>query len=366
MNRKFTVIVLVYMLLVSQAFAAPVIENTVGFKIIYNSSSPPRYVFGVNVKDAQDVDQIATFKLYKSNSQNLINTFEIDGNATLACNDSYVDLVIDYDDSDLNIMTRNLSISPLNATVSDIIIDDTVTPDIPGFYIYRAYKVEFPGNFKFKNIDLKINYDDLSFDNENNIVLKRCGNYDLATDTCLESWTDVSITVSISGKYVLATIPGFSVYGLGEPEESGSTTTTTTTSSETATTTQTTQQQSSSSGGSSGGSSGSGGGYIPPSTSSSSSSPSSTSTTVKIITPTTTTTSSTTVTKSNSPIGMSTFVQQNSVYLAIPIIAVAGFLVWKFYLTNKAATAPKFYRVRRSLPKKKRSSSYSETKLFLG
>jgi hypothetical protein len=360
MNRKLVLITTtVYLLFVSLALAdSGLIETNISFKIGNGNSSSPKYQFNLNLTDLEGIDQAASIKLYKPSSKNLINTFEVTGNATLSCDDALVDFEIDFEDSDLNILAKNLTVVPLTATTSNVIIEH-VDPDVPDFMMYRAYKIELPGSFKFKNVDLKIKYGDLPVDNENNLVLKRCGNFDVNAGTCLENWTDVNETINTTGKYVVATLSGFSVYGIGESENTETTTTTTTTpTTSTTSTTQAAQQQSGSSGSQS----------VYTSTTSSSRSSSTTTTTptttsVKIITSTTSTTSSANTTKSDSFTGMSASIQQNSIYLVIPVLAVVAFLAWRFYSNRKQTAAPKFYRLSSRSPKRTRDYSRNETKL---
>jgi hypothetical protein len=295
-----------------------------------------------------------------------MNSSEVDGVATLMTNDAYIDLEIDFDDFNIRMLTRNLSVSVLDKKTSNIVME-SVMPEISGFMPYRSYKVEFPTSFNFKNIELKMKYGDLPVDSESDLVLKKCSNYDMNTETCLGSWTDVSKTIDTTNKQIVATITSFSVYALGENEEGSSTsTTTTTTTSPTTTTTQSSQQQSSSSGSSSSGPSG--GGAPPQSSSSTTSTTGSknltTTTTAKIIT--SNSSSTTTTANSNYLTSMSTSLQQNSTYLAVPAVAAAGFLFWRFYLTKKQISAPKFYKVGKRKPSKRTSHSYNETRLVLG
>ena len=377
MNRKLVLIPIIYLFFVSSALAAGFFENDVPFRIgVSDNTAQPKYQFKFNLTDLEGVDQIANIKMYKANTQNIINSFEVNGNITTSCNDSPIDLEINFDDSNLNILTRNLSVAVLNATTSNLILD-IVTPEISDLMVYRAYEVHLPANFNFKNIDLKIKYGDLPVDDETKIVLKRCGNFDLNTSLCLENWTDVNKNIDTTNKQIFATITSFSVYALGEYQdnETPTTTTTTTSTSTTTPTTATPTTTTTPSGGTTGTTGGGDGGTTgsntrtTTTTSSTSTTSPTTTTTLTIITaaPTNTTTqTNTTAKQSDYFTGMSTFIQQNSVYFAIPIVAVAGFLLWKFYLSKRKATAPRFYKVSGRLPKKNKSYSRKETRLVLG
>jgi len=336
-----------------------------------DTQSPgPNYLVNLTAEDEDGNEQILNISVYKTDTEDLINRYSIDGNVSFPLNDSKIDMDIDYDESNLQIKLKGLNVSNLNGKNSKVIVNDVMIgdfPDISTTYVLVAYKVELPSDFNFTQIVLKIKYSHLPVTDENNLLLYKCSNYNLTSDTCVSGWIPVNATIDKNNHLVTATINGFSVYGLGEKENNSSTTTTTTTSSTTSTTTTTSTSQPPSTGGSS-----SGGVYIPPASSATTTTTRSTTTTSQPKTTTTTSQSTTTTQTKTTTIsqyftGMATFLKSNSYTIAIPIVIAAGLVAGWIIFKNKTTTSHKssYFKPQRYQGKNKKKYSYDETRLVL-
>jgi hypothetical protein len=365
---------MLYLLLISSVVAFPVWEARQRFGIDFGSKSSGngKYQLKFIVIDSDGEDQILNLTMYKNGK--VINTMEVIGNGSMASDNSTVDLELGFNDSDLKVLIKNLNLEKINSTESNIIVDDAL-PDVSGIDVYSAYKVELPSNFSYTNIELKIKYKDLPVENELNLVLIKCSNYNMTSETCIGDWVNVPFSLDTTNGIVIATINSFSVYALGE--NTATTTTTTTSSTTTTPTTTTTQTESPGTTGSSGSGDGGGGGggsYNP--TTSSTSTTSTTTPTTTTTRPTIITTTPTTKTSTASPTtttttelmftGFTTYLASNIYIVLIPIAVAAGFLVWKYWL-KKPSKAKTYYLVRKSGVRKsgkQRNRSY-ETRLIL-
>lgn len=350
--------------LISNVIAFPVWEARQKFGIDFGNldSTSGRYHLKIRALDLEGEDQLLNFSMYKNGK--MLNTMEIDGNGTMISDNSTVDLEFDYDDYNFIVFIRNLDLVRINSTESNITVGDAL-PDIDGIDVYTAYKVELPSNFNFTNIDLEIKYKDLPVEYESNLVLKKCSNYNMTSQTCIGNWQNVPFGLNTGNKTVIATINGFSVYALGE-NTTAPPTTTTIQPTTTVQPTTTTQPQSSGGSGDSGGSSG--GSYTPPTTTIR---PTTTTTTVPPTTAVSSTTTSnvtqntTTTTQTANPFtGFASYISSN-VFIVSVVIATAmvGVFVWKYWL-NKPLQMKISYP-RGKIKKQKRNHSYGETRLVL-
>ena len=315
---------------------------------------PPQKNITVNVTNG-NIPRSVSIYLYTPGTSNLLNSANITGLGMVAYTNSTSDFKLEHD-SKLSILLKNLNLDGITSTGN--IILDSVSPTIPNVTLKRAYKISVPSSFSFTGITLTIKYSDLSV-NENSLNLYRCGNYNLVTNTCNDTWIPKSMT-KVNG-FVIADLDSFSAYAIGESQ-----TTTTTTTIPGATTT--TVYSGGSSDGSGGGGGGGGGG---------SSGGSPTTTTIKTTTtlaPTTTTVPTTTTTQTNETVqqtqespsiltGLATFVAGNPLLIGLPAAAATGiFLSWKFYFKSNSGM-PSFNRRPQKINFKKRKSK--ETKLIL-
>lgn len=204
------------------------------FLFIASNAFAVTYNVNLDIRDEQDYEQMLNITIYKpGTNQMIVNEFTYD-NVSFLLNDSKVDLEMDYDDSYLDVLIQDLSISNMN---EKIIVNDAF-PIIEGYNVLKGYVVQLPNAFSFSNIILKINYEDSYVIDESKIQLFKCSSFDFDSLNCSGSWTQVSMTKDTDKKIVVANLKSLSVYALVEPEEAEPEETTTTTPSATTITTQ--------------------------------------------------------------------------------------------------------------------------------
>ena len=218
--------------------------------------------FQLNITHDNGQSSHANIFILDNQTNGVLNNSFIDGIGYVSANSQKVNLLMDFDDYDVNITFKNLDMNYLNSTTADFFIDDA-NPSIDGIIIYKAFHVRLPSKFLYNTIELKISYDGFNLLNESNLVIYKCSNYDIQADECNGDWIKYTPSRNSANKFVSLEVSGFSTYALGESDGSGSTTTSTTTTTNTTSTTTTapattTISQSNSGGGGSGGGSSNG------------------------------------------------------------------------------------------------------------
>jgi len=295
--------------------------------------------FGLNLTDDDGNENSADFYIYSAGTANVLGSGSISGLDRMIFTPSVskTDFELRYDDSRMMFLLKNLDITKLNGNLKIIIHKKDIDPDISGINVLRSYHVELPSQFSYSSLILKLKYDSSEVDNENALVVYRCGSFSSNTNSCNVNWIIMpNITIDKNNNIVSLTLSSFSVYMLAE--QGGNTTTTTTvpsntTTTSTATTSTTTTSSTTTtiiSSGSDGGSSGSSG----------------TTTTVQesttvlstieeqsdTIDANTTSTDVTQLQSTNPTTGFASLIEQNKLIIASPFIALvaAGVLYYSF------------------------------------
>jgi hypothetical protein len=175
--------------------------------------------FQLNITNGAGSNRQLIVTLLSAGTADVINTTTIDGYGSVSSLENVVDFKFEYDNSNLNVIVKNLNLTNLNSKVSSIIVDKP-TPTIPNTSVYKAYKVELPSYFVYSSILLAVNYNGVTVNNENNLRFYKCSSFDTTTNTCSENWMEItSVTRNTTSKTISTEINSFSVYVLGEPAQ---------------------------------------------------------------------------------------------------------------------------------------------------
>ena len=183
-------------------------------------------------------------KVFDPKSGHLLKEISVEGSGTIPVNKSVIDMEITHDDGNLDITIHHLNASILS-TQKEILIKP-VSPHMSSINVLRAYRVELPSDLPFETITLKIKYSDKVSDTSNVFVYK-CSNYDEATQQCNEAW--IKLVPSFENGYARVEISSFSVYALGENQETTTTTLQSSSSSSSSGTSSTSSEEETTSGG---------------------------------------------------------------------------------------------------------------------
>ena len=376
----------------SLAVAQNVIENPFDVTVIIGgggSTTTTTIPANITIDNPANINFNIVARTYNGQSQNVIvtlydhvghdflNTSQFTGLGYLFSPSSIIDFELSYDNRNLDMMVNNFNITNMDGLSPQITIQK-VNTQIPGFNIYRAYKVELPTNFNYNDILLKIKLADVSGVNYGNITVYRCVNYDMVNNNCPSGWENVNPTIStdLANQLISFDINHFSVYVIGNYGNASSTTTTTTVPSGSTTTTvpitttttiqaTTTTVKSSSGGGPSGGDGNLGGGFnLPPLDISTT-----TTTTETGITASSNSTTSTTNKNQSALTGMFTNIS-NTNYLIAGIVIIAsagilGFYIYQKYSTSSMWHSKSFFNPRKQSKSSRSRKRWGETSLSL-
>ena len=199
--------------------------------------------FILNLTDDDENENSADFYMYSVGTSNVLGSGTISGPDRIIFTPaiSKTDFELRHDDSRMMFVIKNLDVTKLSGNVKVIIDKKDIDPDITGVNTLRSYHVELPSQFSYSSIVLKLKYDSDEVDDENKIVVYRCGSFNPQTNLCNVNWTVMpNVTIDKTNNIVSLTLSNFSVYMLGEQGQNTTTTTTTTVQSNTTTTASTT------------------------------------------------------------------------------------------------------------------------------
>jgi len=199
--------------------------------------------FTLNLTDDDENENSADFYMYSVGTSNVLGSGTISGPDRIIFTPaiSKTDFELRHDDSRMIFIMKNLDVTKLSGSIKVIIDKKDIDPDINGVNPLRSYHVELPSQFSYSSIILKLKYDSDEVDDENKLVVYRCGSFNPQTNLCNVNWTRMSnVTIDKTNNIVSLTLSSFSVYMLGEQGQNTTTTTTTTVQSNTTTTTSTT------------------------------------------------------------------------------------------------------------------------------
>ena len=285
--------------------------------------------FILNMTDDDENENSADFYIYSTGTSNVLGSGSISGPDRIIFTPSIskADFELRHDDSNMMIVLKNLDITKLSGSVRIIIDKKNIDPDISNVNPVSAYHVELPSQFSFSSITLKLKYESGEVNNENNLVVYRCGSFNTQTNLCNANWTVMpNVTIDKNNNIVSLTLSSFSVYMLGEKDYSNSTTSTTTTTNTTTTTSATTSSTTTTAveyGGGGGGGNGDGNGETTTVAEETTINPSTVE--EQVAGEENTTTANVTGTQeTNSVTGFASMVEQNKLLIASPFIALAA------------------------------------------
>jgi len=177
----------------------------------------------IEATDSDGNDKQIDLILYNPGTTNLINASSITGHGFLRSHLKKADARIDFDNSKFYFIMKNLDVE--DASAVGLTIEKT-TASVPDADVYSEYHVELADELPLTKIVLYFKYSGLSVNNEDDLAIYRCADYNPVDNTCDGDWTKLSsVSIDKQNKIVSVEISGFSVYALAEAQETTTTTT---------------------------------------------------------------------------------------------------------------------------------------------
>lgn len=199
-------------------------------------NNPANISFQINAKDGSGQSQPVNVTLYDDANHHYLNNSQFVGFKSLYSPTSLSDFEIGFDNQNLDILVNGLNMNPLSGQISQITVETSHPTNITNFTYYRGYHVELPwDSTTYSSITLTISLAGVSGVNYNNIVVYRCGSYNLFTTVCSDSggWQPQTISVNQAKQQVSLNINHFSYYAVGYSSSQVSPTTSTSSTSST-------------------------------------------------------------------------------------------------------------------------------------
>ena len=177
----------------------------------------------VEATDSDGNDKQIDVILYSPGTTNLINASSINGYGLMKSNLKKTDARVDFDSSKFYFVIKNLDVEAAGSMGLTI---EKTTASVPDADVYSEYHVELADDIPFTKIILYFKYSGLNVNNEDDLAIYRCADYNSVDDTCDGDWTKMSsVSIDTQNKIVSVEITGFSVYALAEAQETTTTTT---------------------------------------------------------------------------------------------------------------------------------------------
>ena len=177
----------------------------------------------VEATDSDGNDKQIDVILYSPGTTNLINASSINGYGLMKSNLKKTDARIDFDSSKFYFLIKNLDVEAAGSIGLTI---EKTTASVPDANVYNEYHVELADDIPFTKIILYFKYSGLNVNNEDDLAIYRCADYNSVDNTCDGDWTKMSsVSIDTQNKIVSVEITGFSVYALAEAQETTTTTT---------------------------------------------------------------------------------------------------------------------------------------------